>query len=148
MAWWDRGKKALSRELQTAVGQMGEQLKVAVVDAVKTVATSSTQPAGQPGDRVPVSGELLERVEALERRMEQVHGECLRFLQSASQRLKRAEDAERRMGEDDDGAGGPPRIPPEVQRELDLHARNGTQEAETDEQYMDRIARERGFHNA
>lgn len=63
----------------------------------------SVQPAPEAvTDSVVTPGEVLERLDTLENRFEELRGTCLRHLQSASQRLKLAERKEEAMELDED----------------------------------------------
>ena len=57
--------------------------------ALREAFASETAPEAASG---PTSIQLVERMDSLENRFEELRGTCLRHLQSASQRMKRAED--------------------------------------------------------
>ena len=65
--------------------------------ALREAFASETAPESDSG---PTSIQLVERMDSLENRFEELRGTCLRHLQSASQRMKRAEDLADIMDDD------------------------------------------------
>ena len=103
MKWpWQRKSDSLVSDVASALRSLDERL-----DQIS-----------QPERDLPTTSfAMVERMESLENRFEELRGMCLRHVQSASQRLKRAEDmhGERELNGEDMAVGAAiPPLPPET----------------------------------
>jgi len=100
-----------------------EPVSTELVDACRAINEKLSKLSEPDDDLATTSYAVVERMESLENRFEELRGMCLRHVQSASQRLKRAED----LTEEREFNGDPPS---EISEAPPMHSENGVSDDE------------------
>ena len=88
-----------SRRKGAEVGELS-----ALNEHLKGLISNLADTSQQPKTADPTIEKLVERIEAVERRMEQVHEDAMRYLQQGAARHKRADRIDKKINEERDGA--------------------------------------------